>query len=1259
MSQIDFKQPYNKAEFLKFIERDFLPEDFRIENEGMDFSSNYTQQATRLGTCESLQLEVIEIKHTSTHDARVGLSMEAFRMLLNRSTHNRALIIFVPQDKPSTYRFSLVTIDVSVDENKVRRSYSNPRRYSFVLGEDAKVRTPQEYLIRKGRVKDLEDLQKRFSVEVLTKEFYAELSDWYSWAISEVEFPNAPTDASKGQKIEHNSKNIIRLLTRLLFVWFLKQKHLIPNKLFDQDFIANELLIDFTPNKYEGFGFYKPADSKYYKAILQNLFFATLNCPISSENKMSRGFRTEGQHFDINSLMRYEKLFKNPQRFLDLVNKQVPFLNGGLFDCLDDKPNKVYIDGFSDNLIKPNILKVPDYLFFGEEKGKSIDLTWFYGGDKKKRNVNVRGLIDILNTYNFTIEENTPFDQEVSLDPELLGKVFENLLASYNPETKTTARKQTGSFYTPREIVQYMVDESLITHLKRTVGEDMENEYRKLMQYTDEELQLTTAQKQDIIRSLNSCKIIDPACGSGAFPVGVLQQMVHMLSQLDPENAYWHQIVKESTLDEMSKALDIQDNEAREEAINDIKRSFDKDVNRPDYARKLYLIENCIYGVDIQSIAVQISKLRFFISLVVEQKKTEDANDNFGIRPLPNLEAKFVAANTLIGLAKKEANLFDNPDIAKKEEELKQAKHKIYGAKTSKTKTKYKDLVATLRVEIADKLAELGAIGNDTARQLAQWDMFDQNASSPFFDPEWMFGVNNGFDIVIGNPPYLRIQGIRDTDPEFADKLVKHYKSATGSFDLYAIFTEKALQITNDCGIVNFIMPTKWTNAAFGKGLRNVIAMQSAAYKIINFGAYQVFNASTYTGLQWFRRQSESVFYTELNQNLETNEELGEYLSTLTSRDFARLPANKLNADAWVLTVGNTTTLLNKLDEHPRRMKDVFDRIFCGLQTSKDDVYFLYECTEDNDMITGRSKYLNRRITIERGLVKPLLKGEDVHRYDKISTDRYVIFPYKLENDKANLYSDSEMSSLYPKGYAYLKECEDVLRGREKGKLMNDEFWYRYIYPKNLVQFDNEKLVSPEISLGGNFAYDQFGEFYSTTKIYGYIKNENVKESYKFWLGLLNSRLFWFFLQNTGYVLRGGYFTFKTNYINPFPIPAEIPANVDNIVSNLVDMLTFLYEKENTDIFEHTSNVRIISHIEDVVNMIVYELYFSEHMKESQIDVIKDLLSYRFINTDTAKGVQDFYTWYQSSQNMVRQKLMLLETRSKDTLYFIHINATL
>ena len=228
------------------------------------------------------------------------------------------------------------------------------------------------------------------------------------------------------------------------------------------------------------------------------------------------------------------------------------------------------------------------------------------------------------------------FDHEVSLDPELLGNVFENLLASYNPETKTTARKQTGSFYTPREIVQYMVDESLVAHLKRTVGEELEEKYRKLMQYTDEDLGLTDAQKSDIIRSLQNCKVLDPACGSGAFPVGVLQQMVHILSQIDPRNEIWKDLILEESVRELGSTLRDCSDEERTEVQDDINRNFDDSINRPDYARKLYLIEKCIYGVDIQSIAVQISTLRFFISLVVDQKQTLDKSDNFGIRPLPS-----------------------------------------------------------------------------------------------------------------------------------------------------------------------------------------------------------------------------------------------------------------------------------------------------------------------------------------------------------------------------------------------------------------------------------------------------------------------------------------------------------------------------------------------------------------------------------------------------------------------------------------------
>ena len=471
----NFSNSYNRNNFVNFLENNFLPEDFaqREEKLNLNFTPKFTSSVTRLGACKSLGLEVFEIEHSSTHDARVGISRDAFQVMQKNSYCNQALVAFIPKGS-NQYRFSFLQLEAEqIDHSaRIQRNYSNPRRYSYLLGEGIGGYTPNKFLLAKGRVKDKKDLAERFSVEVLTKAFYGEISDWYAWAIKNVQFPGEYKMETEEKRIEHRSKNVIRLLTRLLFVWFLKQKNLIPNELFDIKFLNDKLLEDFDPNQKTGLFAQKSFESKYYKAILQNLFFATLNCPItpqSKEDTRTRGFRKSdwyGQGFGSDHLMRYEELFLNPQLFLELVNTKVPFLNGGLFDCLDDKQNKIYIDGFSDNLIKPNLLIVPDFLFFGEKEGE--DLSEFYG-DRKKKNVATLGLIDILQKYNFTIEENTPFDQEVSLDPELLGKVFENLLASYNPETKTTARKQTGSFYTPREIVQYMVNESLIAHLNHKI----------------------------------------------------------------------------------------------------------------------------------------------------------------------------------------------------------------------------------------------------------------------------------------------------------------------------------------------------------------------------------------------------------------------------------------------------------------------------------------------------------------------------------------------------------------------------------------------------------------------------------------------------------------------------------------------------------------------------------------------------------------------------------------------------------------------
>ena len=862
---MEFNQPYNRNEFVNFLSRNFLPEeDFVPEEIEVSFpgQTQYCTSALKLGSCkDTLNLDVYEIRHRSKSDARVGMSKEAFRLLASEGKM-RALVVFVPEDSVDNYRFSFIEITLHQDEDssRVGKTYSNSRRYSYYLGEGIAYYTPNKYLNEAGRVTSIDDLRNRFSVDVLTKSFYQELSDWYAWAVKIVRFPNKLHDPTDDDKF--NAESTIRLVTRLIFVWFLKQKKLIPEEFFDRDYIRGNLLEDFNP-EYDPSLFYNAGESKYYKAILQNLFFAMLNSPITKEGEKElseRHFRKDRGDYDNNKLMRYESLFSNPQLFVDLANRTVPFLNGGLFDCLDDKDADNYIDGFSDRKEVQKSLFVPDYLFFVNDV--IVDLSHWYD-DKKKKKVKVHGLLNILKRYNFTIEENTPFDQEVSLDPELLGKVFENLLASYNPETQTTARKQTGSFYTPREIVQYMVDESLVAHLKRVVGEDLEEEYRKLVQYTDEKLHLTDVQKHRIMEAIYNCKVLDPACGSGAFPVGMLQQMVHILNRIDPTNDGWKQMLIENAVQESRNAFQAETNEERNERLSEIEASFDESLNHPDYARKLYLIENCIYGVDIQPIAIQISKLRFFISLVVDQKTTTDPTTNFGIRPLPNLEAKFVAANTLIPLTKKEGELGRTPTIIGIEDKLKEASHKIFSARTVRTKRRWKTRLKELRSELAQQLANDGFLTTDAANQLAAWDMFDQNTSAKFFDAEWMFGVKDGFDIVIGNPPYINAMDLKKILGEIKYKELKSYfVTAKGTVDFYVYFFEVGYNLLCPNGILSYITPNKYLCANYGKALRTFFIQKVQLLVLLDVSRSNVFDASIYPVVTIWEKKKNHTKYT-------------------------------------------------------------------------------------------------------------------------------------------------------------------------------------------------------------------------------------------------------------------------------------------------------------------------------------------------------------------------------------------------------------
>ena len=686
--------------------------------------------------------------------------------------------------------------------------------------------------------------QQTLDTSELNRRFFKEIADWYFWAVERVAFPpDADTSVGEVSNLAvHNATCVIRLITRLIFVWFLKEKNLVPNVLFDEDDIT-ELLTNLDPQ-----------ESTYYKAILQNLFFATLNQEMNTPEKPNnRKFRGKGrQHYNITSLYRYKRYFRHPDAALRLF-ETIPFLNGGLFECLDkptpdDGKTILRVDGFSDR--DDNPLSVPNELFFSEPQ--AVNLNAIY--DTKNSRYTVRGLIHILNRYKFTIAENTPIEEEVALDPELLGQVFENLLAAYNPETGTTARKQTGSFYTPREIVNYMVDESLIAYLKessrhnplcRSIGTDAatETKLRHLLTYNDEPHQFTDTEVEHLITAIDTFKILDPACGSGAFPMGILHKLVFLLGKLDPRNAQWRQRQIDRVQGAIAASEKIDDSTFRESAINELERKIDSineafERNELDYGRKLYLIENCIYGVDIQPIATQIAKLRFFISLIVEQK-IDDARENRGVRPLPNLETKFVAGNTLLDVQKPAQLLLRNPEVDRKEKALEEVRRRHFTARTPRTKDRYRQRDAELRAEISQLLKSDG-FPSETTEKIANWDPYDQNAVADFFDSEWMFGITEGFDVVIGNPPYVRQEKIKDLKPT----LRKRYTCYTGAADLYVYFYERGLQLLSPKGIHTFICSNSWLDVNYGALLQRYVLDNTAGAVICHSEAEREFESA-------------------------------------------------------------------------------------------------------------------------------------------------------------------------------------------------------------------------------------------------------------------------------------------------------------------------------------------------------------------------------------------------------------------------------
>lgn len=481
--------------------------------------------------------------------------------------------------------------------------------------------------------------------------------------------------------------------------------------------------------------------SNYYHSVLEKLFFLVLN----QKHEDRKAYDLPSDHHLI------------------------PFLNGGLFEPLSE-------DSFINN--QANFaLKIPD--------------EWF------------KNLFETLEQYNFTIDENSIYDAEVSIDPEMLGTIFENLLAEIDPDTEKSARKSTGSFYTPREIVDYMVEQSLVQYLKTKTGIEDEEQLMELFKEGGEN-KFDHAKTKTLLDALYNVKILDPACGSGAFPMGAVSKIISALQKLDPDATLW-------------KAKQI------ENVPNPLARKILKeklDTENADYIRKLGVIQNSIYGVDIQPIAAEISKLRSFLSLVIDETINDQAH-NRGIQALPNLEFKFVTANTLIGLEEKQQQgVLDFGHTDALQHQLKNIRShylQAYGDEKEQLKKDFKKAQAQIfKNEIANASGE-----NKRALQLASWKPFG-NESNNWFDPYWMFGVEK-FDIVIGNPPYVDSETMVLRNNAFRNELRSLYEFAKGNWDLFIIFIEKGLKLTKSNGVFTYIVPNKLISSKYAEKARDNI----------------------------------------------------------------------------------------------------------------------------------------------------------------------------------------------------------------------------------------------------------------------------------------------------------------------------------------------------------------------------------------------------------------------------------------------------
>ena len=996
---MEFNRAYSRDEFLSFLRVNFLPEDFKQEISTVDnpVQFNYTQQVTRLGECDSLGLVVYEVRHSSKHDARVGLTKEAFRLLADEFCE-RALVFFVPQDDNSNYRFSLIeiTLEQKDDSAKVSRRYSNPHRYSYYLGEGIGGYTPNQYLKKTGRVVDIEDLRNRFSVEPVSKDFFDEYREHYADIVEYITGKRYVKEKGKWvEKTIHEPCHEIfdqfaavykdpektvrdyikKLMGRLVFLQFLQKKGWMGVPANRRDWTGGDAR--FLQNKFNEF-----ADKdNFIDGFLEPLF-----------NELNTNRQGKGD-------------LASPKVGKDI---KVPFLNGGLFqldeeDCTD--------------------IRLPQHLL----------------GD----------VLDFFERYNFTIDENDPNDAQIGVDPEMLGRVFENLLED---------NKDKGAFYTPKEIVQYMCQESLIAYLQTGIDDETDKESIRQFVLTHEAEHLGSMAEDISIKLLN-VKICDPAIGSGAFPMGLLRQLYLCQCAIHPE------------LEEKNAA--------------DIKR---------------HIIQNNIYGVDIEKGAVDIARLRFWLSLIVDEETP---------RFLPNLDFKIMQGNSLLEQYKG-VDLSNMTTLSTEQGEGTQL-------------TWFDKELDILRFDLREKLNEYYNCSDHQRKEQLKQEIIDnvkrqlreQSINVDFGDLDlsandqftlwhtWFYDVfsQGGFDIVIGNPPYISapMQVANEQLVKQREQIItsKKFKSLYQKWDLYIPFIEIGTQLNRCDGITTMIVPFPLTNQLYAKVMRKMLVEENNMFELVDLNGTKIFDNATVSNCILFVRKSATkgkTWISSIDDKLEIR------------RTFEQMHTELVQDEKTY--VWNVTQEKRETNRHAD-MHVLGD--YCYI--SKGMVLNSHEDSNDEkfkkaDLISETQDYVHCR---------KFLEGKDCGKYvaNKI---RFLEYDTERVPDKCSRPTFRELYLIPKLMFNRLGELQVFFD--EKGDFTTSDAMFVCLKWDSLSKVDNKSIAS------------SIKKFSSMSR--SEMENLSQTVDLHYLLGIMNSRYASVLLTN----LRGGDYHIYPEHIRNIPIPS-------------------------------------------------------------------------------------------------------------------------